>query len=78
MTVPMGVTLGSASVESTYTVCDQWNVTKYSEPGHFQTRWQGTARYDKREVAHMEVVQAHSDKVAVWSLKAAYTVHRDF
>lgn len=69
----VGVTVCGVSLSQTYTQCDTWDITKYSEDGRFENKWRGSAYKSEREVAYIISVKVPEGGWPIWTLGYGYS-----
>ncbi|WDE03104.1 hypothetical protein SG34_016980 [Thalassomonas viridans] len=73
-TVSLQVTAQAVGISTSHNICDKWDITKYSTPGHFKNEWKSSssAQRSEREVAYMIAVKVAQGGWPVWSLTHNY------
>lgn len=69
----LGVTALGLLASTTQTICETWDITKYSEAGKFKNTWRGSVRQSEREVAYMIAVSIPQNGEPGWWVQAGYT-----
>lgn len=64
----IGISYSGVGITSSFTACDRWDITKWSDYGHFRNTWRGDARRSEREVGYMTAIKVSQGGWPVWSL----------
>lgn len=64
----VSVSYGGFGISETHEHCEEWDITKHSDVGHFVNRWDGYVWQSEREVAYMTVIKVNQGASPVWTL----------
>ena len=68
--IGLEVAAQSVGISASHNICDNWDITKFSDAGHFKNKWSNvfTPISSERGVAYMIAVKVPQNGWPVWSL----------